>query len=120
MVYSTTLEEDVEHLRTIFTTLKENELYVKREKCSFARDEVSFLGHIIKGGKLSMEEGKVKAINEWGPPNKTELRSFLGLVNYYWLFIKGYSAKAASLTDMLKKSKPWEWTEKCQDAFDKL
>ncbi|XP_016172403.1 uncharacterized protein LOC107614784 [Arachis ipaensis] len=48
---------------------------------------------------------KVKAIKEWELPNKvSELRSFLGLANYYRRFIKGYSAKAASLTDLLKKN----------------
>nr|CAD1831635.1 unnamed protein product [Ananas comosus var. bracteatus] len=44
VVYSNTLEEHVEHLRTIFQVLWENQLYVKREKCSFAKEEVHFLG----------------------------------------------------------------------------
>ena len=61
------------------------------------------------------------AIQEWEPPTKVhELRSFLGLVNYYRRFIKGYSARAAPLTDLLKKNKAWEWTTKCQEAFEDL
>ncbi|XP_052117959.1 uncharacterized protein LOC127747717 [Arachis duranensis] len=71
VVYSNTLEEHVEHLRTVFKILRENNLYVKKEKCSFARDEVHFLGHIIKDGTLCMDQGKVKAIKEWEPPNKS-------------------------------------------------
>ena len=71
------------------------------EKCSFAKQEVEFLGHKIAGGKLMMENTNVKVILEWEPPSKVpELRSFLGLVNYYCHFIKGYSAKAAPLTDI--------------------
>ncbi|XP_016167260.1 uncharacterized protein LOC107609750 [Arachis ipaensis] len=121
VVYSNTLEEHVEHLRTVFKILRENNLYVKKEKCSFARDEVHFLGHIIKDGTLCMDQGKVKAIKEWEPPNKvSELRSFLGLANYYRRFIKGYSAKAAPLTDLLKKNHSWEWSKECQKAFDEL
>lgn len=50
VVYSKTLEENVNHLRTVFKVLRENSLYVKREKCSFALQEVSFLGHWIGGG----------------------------------------------------------------------
>lgn len=80
----------------------------------FAKDEVHFLGHVIGHGKLQMDETKVKAILEWEAPIKvTVLHSFLGLVNYYRRFIQGYSARAALLTDLLKKGKIWEWSEKC-------
>ena len=82
---------------------------------------MSFLGHRIKDGKLMMDVSKVKAIQEWEPPTKVpQLRSFLGLVNYYRRFIKGYSARVAPLTDLLKKNKVWEWDERCQQAFENL
>ena len=84
VIYSNTLKEHVEHLRKVFKILRQNELYVKKEKCSFAKEEVSFLGHRIRDGKLMMDDSKVKAIQEWDPPTKVpQLRSFLGLVNYY-------------------------------------
>nr|CAN67535.1 hypothetical protein VITISV_032523 [Vitis vinifera] len=121
VIYSNTLKEHEEHLRKVFKILRQNELYVKKEKCSFAKEEVSFLGHRIKDGKLMMDDSKVKAIQEWDPPTKVpQLRSFLGLVNYYRRFIKGYSARAAPLTDLLKKNKAWEWDERCQQAFEDL
>ncbi|KAJ0629961.1 putative nucleotidyltransferase, Ribonuclease H [Helianthus annuus] len=121
VVYSRTLKEHVEHLRQVFQVLRENELYVKLEKCSFAQEEVEFLGHKIKEGRLMMDDAKVKAIQAWEPPTKVpELRSFLGLVNYYRRFIRGYSAKAAPLTDLLKKNKAWDWDQRCQEAFEEL
>lgn len=121
VVYSNTLKEHVDHLRKVFQVLRENELYVKKEKCDFAKEEVIFLGHKVGGGQLKMDEAKIKAIQEWEVPTKvTELRSFLGLVNYYRRFIKGYSARAAPLTDLLKKNMGWQWTEKCQKAFEDL
>ncbi|RVW22706.1 Transposon Tf2-2 polyprotein [Vitis vinifera] len=84
VIYSNTLKEHEEHLRKVFKILRQNELYVKKEKCSFAKEEVSFLGHRIRDGKLMMDDSKVKAIQEWDPPTKVpQLRSFLGLVNYY-------------------------------------
>ena len=59
------------------------------------------LGHKIAGGKIMMENVKVKVILDWEPPSKVpELRSFLRLVNYYRHFIKGYSAKVAPLTEI--------------------
>lgn len=121
VIYSNSMEEHVEHLRTVFRVLRENELFVKREKCTFATEEVQFLGHVIGHGKLKMDEPKVKAIMEWEAPTKvTELRSFLGLVNYYRRFIEGYSRKAAPLTDLLKKGNTWEWSERCKEAFEEL
>lgn len=121
VIYSQTLEEHAEHLRKVFQVLRENELYIKLEKCSFAQPKVEFLGHYIKDGKLMMNPTKVKAIQEWKPPTKIpELTSFLGFVNYYWRFIKGYSAIAAPLTNLLKKNQSWEWTVECQQAFEKL
>ena len=121
VVYSNSLEEHADHLRVVFKTLRENELYVKKEKCSFAMEEVHFLGHVISQGTIKMDKKKVQAIKEWEPPTRVaELRSFLGLVNYYRQFIKNYSARAAPLTDLLKKNKSWAWTEKCQEAFEHL
>nr|CAN62036.1 hypothetical protein VITISV_019703 [Vitis vinifera] len=121
VIYSNTLKEHEEHLRKVFKILRHNKLYVKKEKCSFAKKEVSFLGHRIRDGKLMMDDSKVKAIQEWDPPTKVpQLRSFLGLVNYYRRFIKSYSGRAAPLTDLLKKNKAWEWDEKCQQAFEDL
>ncbi|XP_039053215.1 uncharacterized protein LOC120195204 [Hibiscus syriacus] len=74
VVYNKTLEEHVKHLRRVFQVLRENELYVKEEKCSFAKKEVPFLGHVVGGGKLQMDKDKIRAIDEWKPPTKvTEL-----------------------------------------------
>ena len=78
-------------MREVFKILRENELYIKKEKCSFAQPEVFFFGHKIKDGRLMMETTKVEAIQAWEPPTKVlELRFFLELVNYYRRFIKGY------------------------------
>nr|CAN67543.1 hypothetical protein VITISV_013557 [Vitis vinifera] len=100
VIYSNTLKEHVEHSREVFKILRQNELYVKKEKCSFAKEEVSFLGHYIKDSKLMMDGSKVKAIQEWDPPTKVpQLRSFLGLVNYYWQFIKAFEDLKKAVTE---------------------
>ena len=58
---------------------------------------------------------------EWSIPTKvTELRSFLGLANYYRRFIKGYSKRVFPLTDLLKKDNQWDWSIQCQMAFEGL
>lgn len=52
VVYSNTLEEHMQHLRKVYEILRQNELYVRKEKCSFTKGKVSFLGHCIKDDKL--------------------------------------------------------------------
>ncbi|GJW48836.1 putative nucleotidyltransferase, ribonuclease H [Tanacetum coccineum] len=91
VVYSHTFEEHVLHLKQ---------------------------GHKIKDERLMIDGAKIKAIQDWEPPTKvTELRYFLGLVNYYRRFIMGYSAIASPLMDVLKKNQAWIWDEECQASF---
>ncbi|KAL0284600.1 UNVERIFIED_CONTAM: Retrovirus-related Pol polyprotein from transposon.6 [Sesamum angustifolium] len=68
-----------------------------------------------------MDRKKVQAVMDWGIPSKmADLRSFLGLANYYRRFIKGYSKIVNPLTDLLRKDQKWEWTVACEDAFRML
>ncbi|KAL0310202.1 UNVERIFIED_CONTAM: Retrovirus-related Pol polyprotein from transposon [Sesamum calycinum] len=91
VVYSRTLAEHVEHPLQVLTRLCEHELYAKVLKCSFAQETISFLGPIVERGRIQMDPKKVKAIEEWRPPTDVhDLRSFLGLANYYRRFVKGY------------------------------
>lgn len=64
VVYSSTLEEHVKHLRTVFNLLKNNYLYVKKERCSFAQENIGFLSHVIGKGQVKLDMEKVKAIQE--------------------------------------------------------
>ena len=68
VVYSSTMEEHVHHLRLVFEKLREHQLYVKRKKCAFAQQRINFLGHVIEAGKVGMEVEKVKAIKSGRPP----------------------------------------------------
>jgi hypothetical protein len=68
-----------------------------------------------------MDPMKVQAIVEWAAPTTvSDLRSFLGLANYYRRFIKDYSKVAAPLSDLLKKNWKWNWTDGYRWAFEKL
>ncbi|CAG2216284.1 unnamed protein product [Mytilus edulis] len=96
-------------------------LTLKPSKCLFARPEVIYLGHKISKQGVQADISKVEAVESFPVP-KTEknVRSFLGLTNYYRKFIKGYSHLATPLNRLLRKDVPFEWSEKCQKAFDQL
>ena len=79
--------------------LKEN--YMKIFECD---DDIKFLGHLVSKNKVLMDPKNVQVIIDWQAPRHVkDLRSFLGLANYYRKFIAGYSKRAAALTDLLKK-----------------
>jgi hypothetical protein len=84
LIFSKNEEEHDEHLRLVLQKLRENQLYAKLSKCEFWLKEVSFLGHIISEGGISVDPSKVKDVLSWNTPqNVLDIRSFLGLAGYY-------------------------------------
>ena len=83
--------------------LRDDQLYAKYSKCELWIDEVSFLGHIISNGGISVDPAKVKEIMEWRVPTTvTEIPSFLGLAGYYRRFIEGFFKIAKPMTSLLE------------------
>ncbi|WVZ59694.1 hypothetical protein U9M48_009804 [Paspalum notatum var. saurae] len=59
--------------------LRENQAYAKLSKCDFWLLEVSFSGHIVSKGGVSVDPSKIKAVQDWiAPRNVSEIREFLG------------------------------------------
>jgi len=91
LVYSNFHLEHEQHLRVLLQTLRENQLYVKLDKCEFWLQEVVFLGHVISTEGILVNPRKVEAVLKWERlTNVTEIRSFLGLAGYYRRFIEGF------------------------------
>src|SRR5579859_3089909 len=115
LIFSKTEEKHAEHLSLVLQKLREHKLYAKRSKCEFWLKEVSFLGHVISNGGISVDPGKVKDVLNWKPPTDvSEIRSFLVLAEYYRKFIEGFSKLVKPITVLLKKNVRFEWSEKCQ------
>jgi hypothetical protein len=84
LIYYKNDSDHEEHLRLVLQKLWDNQLYAKYSKCEIWIDEVPFLGHIISNGGISVDPAKVKEIVEWSIPSTvTDVRSFLGLADYY-------------------------------------
>ena len=70
---------------------------------------------------LSMDQVKVKIIQDWPEPWKVkDIQSFLGLANFYWHFVFDYSDTVIPLTCLIHKKIPFQFTEKAQEAFKVL
>lgn len=80
------------------------------EKCIFAVQEVKFLRHIIIAKGVSPDPEKIHAITNLQPPqSSTEVRSFLGMVEYSAKFILRVSNLLGSLYELLKQKSKFEW-----------
>ena len=115
LVYSGSLEEHAEHLRTVLQIFRERQLYTKFSKCQFWLDRVAFLGHVISAEGVSVDPQKIEAVVNWKPPkNVSEVRSFLGLAGYYRKFVEGFSKIAAPLTKLTRKDVKYDGVDACQ------
>ena len=121
LIYSKTEEELVDLMKKVLRKLLNNSLCINAKKCVFHARKVEFVGYTIDQNRVKMSENKVKHILEWEPPRSVhEVQRFLGLANFYRRFIRGYSSICRPLTQQTKKEQVWNWTNECQEAFNKL
>ena len=108
-------------LEEVLRRLNEAGVRLKREKCDFMLPSVEYLGHRISASGLQPTDEKVKALKEAPvPQNVSQLKSFLGLLNYYGKFIPSLSTLLAPLHRLLRKQSTWTWGTEQQDAFDRV
>jgi hypothetical protein len=101
--------------------LQDNHLFLKPEKCSFAKTSIKYLGFIITEGFIGMDPAKVSAVQQYPIPSKVkEVQAFLSFCNFYYRFVKDYSTIARPLFNLTMKDTPFVWGPSHQSAFDTL
>ena len=119
LIYSATKEEHEKDIRRVFDRFREKGMRVKRSKCEFMRQEIAFLGHVIKDGRILVDETKLSRLDEWEAPltEKKQVRQFMGFASYYRAFIPNFATLTAPLTSLLRNVAHWEWTEEATAAM---
>jgi len=112
---------DAEHLanlRAVLTKLKEAGLTLCMSKCMFLQEEVSYCGYMVSKHGIKPMSSNVEAVKAAPAPTcVSELRGFLGMVNYYNMYLPKMSSLTEPLHDLLRKGVPWKWSQECGSVF---
>ena len=110
--------EHLDHLSEVLSRMLQAGLRLRKDKCEFMSTSVVYLGHRIDAQGLHPTTDKVAAIKfAPTPQNCTELRAYLGLLNYYSKFMSNLSTELAPLYKLLQKGTPWHWGPNEDKAF---
>ncbi|XP_061152316.1 uncharacterized protein K02A2.6-like [Syngnathus typhle] len=113
-------ESHLQNLNAVLTKLEEYGLKANKKKCEFFKESIEYCGHKIDKHGLHKTQDKIEAVvNSPQPENVTQLRSFLGLVNYYHKFLPNLSTVLHPLNALLHQKAKWDWTKDCEQAFTK-
>lgn len=122
LVHSNSHEEHLQHLEKLFEALRDANLRINWAKCVFGASEVLFAGYHVNEQGYRPPAAKTKAISEFPKPHDTtQLRRFLGMVNFYRRCLPQAAAWQAPLNEMLKgatsKKSKLTWTKEADFAF---
>ncbi|UYV80104.1 hypothetical protein LAZ67_18001713 [Cordylochernes scorpioides] len=121
IIYSPDFPTHLKRLEAVFRCFRESNLRLNDKKCRFAFEELEILGYITSKHGIKPAEHNIKAVRNFPRPKKVkEVQFFLGMCSYYRKFIKDFSKIADPLTNLIKKSVSFTWTERQEEAFQTL
>lgn len=121
IITGTDNESHLETLHEVFRRLKNYGLRIRKDKCVFFAESVTYLGFMISKEGVHTCPEKIEAIKQAPEPKSvSELRSFLGLVMYYAKFVRNISSILSPLYNLLRKGVKFVWDQQCQEAFKKV
>ena len=108
LVHSASHEDHVTHIKTALSRLRAAHLRLNAKKCTFGASSVQYLGHTITAEGVKPGKNKTEALLDCQPPKTVkQLRAFLGLANYFRLFINNFAERAAPLFRLTRKDANW-------------
>lgn len=121
LITGSTESEHLSRIEQVLRRFQEFGLTLNREKCCFFQESVVYLGFVINSEGLHPSPEKTEVlVHAASPTNKTELKSALGMFNYYRNFIPHFADICQPMYELLKEDTEWKWTRNCEAAFHKL
>ncbi|XP_018371852.1 PREDICTED: uncharacterized protein K02A2.6-like [Trachymyrmex cornetzi] len=111
-------ETHLHRVELVLQRLADANIRINESKSEFMKDSIHYCGYKIDKNGVHKSADKMDAIDQMPrPSNISELRSFLGMINYYGRFIKNLSTILAPLHVLLQKGVVFKWTRECEQAF---
>ena len=111
-------KEHEENLERVMTKLQDNGITLNYDKCEIGVPSMTYMGDVLSGEGLKVSDERVKAIVEApAPQNQSEVRSFLGSVQFCAKFISNFATISSPLWDLTCKAAEWRWGPREDKAF---
>jgi hypothetical protein len=118
---SPNFDDHLASLRKVFERMREFNLKLSPKKCLFGRQEIPFLGHVIKCADYAPSPRNIDLIRKFPAPiNLQQVRRFVGMASFFRRFIPNFSELAQPLTKLTKKVNKFGWNEEQKEAFEKI
>jgi hypothetical protein len=121
IIYSDTLSEHIEHVKTVLRILEREKLYLSENKLKFLCDEVKILGRIVDQNGIRMDPEKVDRVLNWKTPtNRDQCHGFIGSVGYLADDIYRVRIPLGILSEVMGDTVPFCWDFAQQRAFEEV
>ena len=121
LTFSENFKEHVKHLHEVCRRLRDAGLKINVSKCKFSYDEVRFVGNNISADGVKPSADRVEAVRNMSEPTTLkQLRSFLGLANWYRKFIQNFAHIADPLFNVCKSKESFSWGDEQEAAFAEI
>ena len=114
-IASGTFSEHLEHLDTVFSTIRQNSLMLNPTKTILAQPEIEFLGHTVNQDGIKISENKMTAIrNIKSPITKRSLQRLFGLLQYFRKYVGNFSRRTCNMRQLLRQDTTFKSNEACE------
>jgi hypothetical protein len=118
IVYGADGSSFLSNLREVFVRLSTRNIRLNASKCRLGLRKVAYLGHEVDGDGVRLQQTKKDALLQIRAPTSTaELRSFMGLANYFRDFIDHFATVSKPLYQLCSEKVPFVWSTECNEAF---